>query len=134
MRFQVIHLERPPEGFGLAPPADYEPCYLGEARGYDRNGDGRPDEIRVTFRGRERCYGEDTNHDGVIDTWDLMDDQGNLSKRVHDWNGNGRPDQSWTFDPTRKGCATLVSDRDEDGKPDPGSPIDICEHVSKRAK
>ena len=54
----VISVERPPEGLGLPPPVDYEPCYVGEARAYDRNGDGKFDEVRVTFKGRERCYGD----------------------------------------------------------------------------
>jgi hypothetical protein len=130
MRVQVLSMERPPEGLGLPPPPDYEPCYVGEARGYDRNGDGKIDEVRVSIKGRERCYGEDTNHDGVIDTWDVMDESGNLVKRAHDSNGDGRADQVWTFDPTRKGCATIASDRNGDGKPDPGSPIDVCRELS----
>lgn len=114
IRFHVISMERPPEGVGLPPPPDYEPCYQGEARGYDRTGNGRIDEIRVIFKGRERCYGEDTNHDGVIDTWDLMDDQGHLVKRASDTNGDGRFDRRWTFDPTHKGCATAVVARKGD--------------------
>ena len=117
VRFQVISMEHPPEGVGLRPPPDYRPCYWGEARGYDRTGDGRIDEVRVTFQGRERCYGEDTDHNGVIDTWDLMDEHGALVKRAHDSNGDGRFDQSWTFDPTRRGCATMAPDQDGDGKP-----------------
>ena len=59
MRFQVMNMERPPEGLGLPPPADYQPCFTGEARGYDNNGDGKVDEIRVSAGGKERCYGED---------------------------------------------------------------------------
>jgi hypothetical protein len=86
--------------------------------------------VRVSIKGRDRCYGEDANHDGVIDTWDLMDENGNLVKRAHDSNGDGRVDQSWTFDPKRKGCATIAADRNADGKPDPGTPIDICEQLS----
>jgi hypothetical protein len=130
VRFQVISMERPPEGLGLPPPRDYQPCYWGEARGYDRTGVGKIDEVRVTFNGRERCYGEDMNHDGVIDTWDLMDEHGNLVKRAHDANGDGQLDQSWSFDPTRKGCATVAADYNADGKPDPGSAIDICQQLS----
>ena len=126
MRFQVLSLERPPEGLGLPPPPDYRPCYWGEARGWDRNGDGRIDEVRVTIKGRERCYGEDMNHDGIIDTWDVMDERGNLVRRAHDANGDGRVDQAWTFDPTRKGCATIAVDRNGDGKLDPEAPIDLC--------
>jgi hypothetical protein len=130
MRFQVMNMERPPEGLGLAPPADYQPCFTGEARGYDNNGDGKVDEIRVSAGGKERCYGEDHDHDGKIDTWDLMDDNGNVARRAHDSNGDGRVDQAWTFDPSRDparhGCASIAADLDGDGKPDPGSPLDIC--------
>jgi hypothetical protein len=130
VRFQVISMERPPEGLGLPPPPDYQPCYWGEARAYDRTGDGKIDEVRVTLNGRERCYGEDANHDGVIDTWDLMDEQGNLVKRASDVNGDGRFDQSWTFDPTRKGCATVAGAGEGGGKPEPSGAIDICQQLS----
>ncbi len=128
VRLQVINMERPSEGLGLAPPADYTPCYYGEARGYDSNGDGKPDHVRVSLHGRERCYGDDTNHDGRIDTWDLMDEQGRLIKRAHDTNGDGRVDQHWTFDPTRPGCATIAAD--VDGRVNPGSAIDVCKQLS----
>jgi hypothetical protein len=126
MRFQVISMERPPEGVGLAPPADYIPCYTGEARAYDTNGDGRVDKIKVSINGKDRCYGEDANHDGVIDTWDVMDEAGNLARRTQDTNADGKADQTWTFDPTRKGCGSLTVDRDGDGKNDLGIPLDIC--------
>jgi hypothetical protein len=127
MRVEVISLERPPEGLGLPPPADYTPCYSGEARAYDTDGDGRPDRVKVTVQGKERCYGEDSNHDGVIDTWDLMDESGNLTRRAHDSNGDGKVDQAWTFDPTRKGCGSFSVDRDGDGKNDFGIPLDVCQ-------
>ena len=130
MRFQVIDMERPPEEVGVRPPADYQPCYTGEARGIDTNGDGKVDKITVAVNGKDRCYGEDTNHDGKIDTWDVLDESGNLTKRAHDANGDGRVDQAWTFDPARHGCATISPDRDGDGKPDPGSPIDICQGLA----
>jgi hypothetical protein len=130
MRFQVINMERPTEDVGLPPPSDYTPCYTGEARGYDNNGDGKIDEIRVSVQGKERCYGEDTNHDGVIDTWDVMDESGQLQKRAHDSNGDRRVDQSWTFDPTQHGCATVLLDRDNDGIIDPGSPLRICQNLA----
>jgi hypothetical protein len=127
--FQVINMERPPEGAGLAPPNDYTPCYTGEARGYDTNGDGRVDRIAVTVNGKPRCYGEDSNHDGVIDTWDLMDESGRISRRAHDSDGDRRVDQSWTFDPSLHGCASLALDRDGDGLIDPGDPIHICRQL-----
>lgn len=125
MRFQVISMERPPEGFGLAPPTDYTPCYTGEARAVDTDGDGHVDMVRVAVQGKDRCYGEDTNHDGKIDTWDLVDEGGNLTKRAHDANSDGRVDQAWTFDPARKGCSSIAFDRDHDGQLDPGV-FDTC--------
>ena len=130
VRFQVMNMERPSDGLGLAPPSDYEPCYTGEARGYDTDGDGKVDRIRVAVNGKDRCYGEDTNHDGKIDTWDVMDPNGNLTRRAHDSNGDGRVDQAWTFDPARHGCATIAPDLNGDGKPDPGSIVDICNGLS----
>ena len=101
MRFEIINMERPPEGLGLAPPPDYGPCYWGEARGYDRTGDGRIDEVRVMFKGRERCYGEDTNHDGVIDTWELADEHGEIVKRAQHVQGDGGLNDGATFDHVR---------------------------------
>jgi hypothetical protein len=133
MRFQVMNMQRPGDDLGMPPPADYQPCYAGEARGYDTNGDGHVDRIRVAVAGKDRCYGEDTNHDGKIDTWDVMDEQGNLAKRAHDANGDGRADQAWTFDPARPGCGTVAPDANGDGKPDPGSPVDICRNLAGAA-
>ena len=53
-----------------------------------------------------------------------MDDNGNVARRAHDSNGDGRVDQHWTFDPSRypsrRGCASIAPDLDGDGKPDPG--------------
>jgi hypothetical protein len=100
MRFQVINMERPGDEIGMLPPADYRPCYVGEARAYDTNGDGHVDTVRVSVDGKDRCYGEDTNRDGKIDRWDVTDERGNLAKRTQDTNYDGRADQAWTFDPT----------------------------------
>jgi hypothetical protein len=130
MRFQVMNMERPTDDGSMPPPPDYQPCYAGEARGYDTNGDGKVDKIRVSVNGKDRCYGEDSNHDGKIDTWDVMDENGNLARRAHDSNGDGHADQAWTFDPARRGCATVAPDLDGDGKPDPGSPLDICRSLA----
>jgi hypothetical protein len=126
MRFEVISMEHPGDGLGMPPPADYTPCWSGEARAYDTNGDGKPDKVKVSFKGKDRCYGEDSNHDGVIDTWDMLDEQGNLAKRAHDSNGDGKADQSWTFDPANKGCAKVTVDRNGDGQPDGIGALDLC--------
>jgi hypothetical protein len=126
MRFEVMNMERPSDDGSVRPPADYQACYTGVARGYDTNGDGKVDRIAVAIDGKDRCYGEDSNHDGKIDTWDVTDERGNVTRRAHDSNGDGRVDQVWTFDPSRRGCATVAADRDGDGKADPGPPIDLC--------
>lgn len=133
MRFQLIDMQKPTESIGLQPPLDYQPCYAGEARGLDTNGDGKVDKVVVSVDHKDRCYGEDTDHDGKIDTWDVMDENGNLTKRAQDTNGDGRVDQAWTFDPVRHGCATVAPDLDGDGKPDPGSPLDICRSLASPA-
>jgi hypothetical protein len=134
MTFSFINMERPPEGIGLPPPPDYTPCYAGTARALDTNKDGKPDLIRVSNdSGRDTCIGSDSNHDGKIDTWDVLDDSGQIAKRAHDSNGDGRADQAWTFDPTNPGCAMIHADTDADGKPDPGSPLDVCQHLSGKA-
>ncbi|HEY8089502.1 MAG TPA: hypothetical protein VIF09_16690 [Polyangiaceae bacterium] len=125
-RFEVVNVERPTDDGSAPPPADFQACFAGEAHGYDTNGDGKVDRVTVGTGGKDRCYGEDTNHDGKIDTWDVMDDGGKVARRAHDSNGDGRVDQVWTFDPSRHGCATVSADRNADGKPDPGSPVDIC--------
>jgi len=130
MRVQVISMSNPPDELGAPPPADYTPCWTGEARAIDTDGDGKADRVRVAFQGKDRCYGEDANHDGKIDTWDVVDESGRVTKRAHDSNGDGKVDQVWTFDPTRKGCATVAPDADGDGKPDPGSSVDICQQLS----
>jgi hypothetical protein len=130
MRVEVISLEDQGGDVGLRPPPDYTPCYSGQAVAYDTNGDGHPDKVKVSVQGKDRCYGEDSNHDGKIDTWDVLDEQGRMTKRAQDTNGDGKIDQAWTFDPTRQGCATVALDADGDGKPDPGSPVDICRQLA----
>lgn len=127
MRFQVISMERPPDGVGLPPPADYTPCYTGVAKAYDTDGDGRADRIKVSIDGKDRCYGEDTNHNGRVDTWDVLDEQGRLTKRAHDADEDGKVDQAWTFDPARKGCASVALDRDRDGVIDTTGAVDVCQ-------
>ena len=136
MRFQVINIERPPRASASPRRPTTPPCYTGEARAYDTNGDGKVDGIKVSVNGKDRCYGEDTNHDGNIDTWDVMDESGNLARRAHDSNGDGKVDQAWTFDPTRHGCASFAVDRDGDGKNDLGIPpsADLRRHLASAGR
>jgi hypothetical protein len=131
-RVEVISMERPPDGLGLRPPVDYTPCYYGEARAFDTNGDGTPDKVRISFQGKDRCYGEDADHDGKIDTWDLLNESGQVVRRAHDSNGDGRVDQAWTFDPERRGCAAIAADENADGKADLGEAFDICKSLGAK--
>jgi hypothetical protein len=134
MRFELVNLERPGSDIGLPPPPDFQPCYQGQAKGLDTNGDGRPDVIKVTdASGRETCNGSDTDHDGKIDTWDVMDEKGQLKKRARDTNGDERADETWTFDPARPGCPAIYADKNGDGVPDSESHIDVCGSLAPTA-
>lgn len=127
MRFEFVNLERPGSDIGLRPPPDFQPCYEGQARGLDTNGDSRPDVIKVTdASGRETCSGSDTDHDGKIDTWDVMDEKGQLKKRARDTNGDERADETWFFEPSRPGCPAIYADKNGDGVPDSVAHIDVC--------
>ncbi len=132
MRFELINLERPGSDIGLAPPADFAPCYAGHAEGVDTSGDGKPDYIRVRdANGKDTCHGTDTDHDGKIDQWDVVDHDGKVVRRARDTNGDGRADEHWTYDPNRLGCPLIFADKDGDGRPDSdGRPLDLCNVLS----
>src|SRR5262249_3989673 len=59
------------------------------------------------------------------DTWDYYQN-GRLIRRERDSDGDGIIDQWWQFDPNNPKCATVSSDRNADGKPDPDSVVDLC--------
>jgi hypothetical protein len=121
----------PPTGseITMVPPSDFSSCRMGTRRHQriDGDGDGRTDTIRVVGENDENevCRGTDTNADGKIDTWDLMEN-GRVTRRAHDSDNNGRVDQIWTWpDPTRPSCAVVEKDHDGDGKGDSGK-MDLC--------
>ncbi len=91
---------------------------------YDR--DGRIDEIAL-FRGgqlaeRQRA----TTLRGALDTWNYFEG-GRLVKSLRDSDGDEIIDQWWEY-PKQDApeCALVHSDVDHDGRPDPGSTIDLC--------
>jgi hypothetical protein len=91
---------------------------------YDR--DGRADEIVILQGGVVVRKERETNYDDKIDTWDYYEG-GRLARRERDSNGDAVVDQWWQFtDPSNDKCALVARDEDGDGKPDPGSVIDLC--------
>jgi hypothetical protein len=128
MTFRFIDQgDRPPgDDMGLPPPPAeaFEPCsHVGnKVERIDTNGDGKVDVLRVsTPGGREVCRGVDSNFDGKIDAWDLIDN-GRVVQRAHDSDGNGKVDQHWTWPAAqRPGCGIMQPDLDGDGRPDPGT-------------
>jgi hypothetical protein len=90
---------------------------------FDR--DGRADEIAIYENGQIKLKLRETNFDNKLDTWDYYEN-GRLMRRERDSDGDGIIDQWWQFDPNNPKCATVSSDRNADGKPDPDSVVDLC--------
>ncbi|HVY49744.1 MAG TPA: hypothetical protein VHB21_27810 [Minicystis sp.] len=91
---------------------------------YDR--DGRADEIDLFKDGHLYLKLRETNFDNKIDTWDYYEND-RLVRRERDSDGDGYIDQWWTFnDPANPKCATVATDRNGTGKPDPNSVVDLC--------
>ena len=91
---------------------------------FDR--DGRADEISLSKGGHIYLKLRETNFDNRIDTWDYYEND-RLVRRERDSDGDGIVDQWWTFDdPSKPKCATVATDRDGDGKPDPDTVVDLC--------
>jgi hypothetical protein len=91
---------------------------------YDR--DGRIDEVSVFVGGKLVRKDREMNLDGRVDTWDIFE-EGKLVRRERDSDGDGKIDQWWTFpDPNNLACPVVAVDKDGDGKPDPGSEVDMC--------
>ena len=91
---------------------------------YDR--DGRIDEVAIYVGGKLVRKDREMNLDGRVDTWDIFED-GKLVRRERDSDGDGKVDQWWTFpDPNNLACPIVAVDKDGNGKPDPGSEVDMC--------
>ena len=97
----------------------------------------RPILSSLTISDRQRGEADELqivldDHDGKIDTWDLLNESGQVVRRAHDSNGDGRVDQAWTFDPERRGCAAIAADENADGKADLGEAFDICKSLGAK--
>jgi hypothetical protein len=74
---------------------EHEPCDIASpaAERLDANADGRADLTIVRQGGREVCRAADINLDGVIDTWSYSDPSGQLRRREHDFDRDGKIDE-----------------------------------------
>ncbi|HEY4119262.1 MAG TPA: hypothetical protein VGM56_15455 [Byssovorax sp.] len=91
---------------------------------FDR--DGRVDEIALSKDGHVYLKIRETNFDNKADTWDYYEND-RIVRRERDSDGDGIIDQWWTFgDPANPKCATVATDRNGDGKPDPDTVVDLC--------
>ncbi len=89
---------------------------------YDR--DGVADEIQLYTGGALREKQLSTVRAGRLDTWQLFH-PGRRQRRERDTNGDGIIDEWWFYGPS--GCASIRTDEDADGKPDPRSGFEYCE-------
>lgn len=93
---------------------------------FDFDRDGRVDEIDRFEGGALVRKDRETNLDGKLDTWDFYQG-GKLVSRSRDADGDGKIDQWWRWpNPDKPECALIDSDRDGDGRADPGGTIDLC--------
>ena len=91
---------------------------------YDR--DGRIDEVAIYRDGQIVRKDREMSLDGKVDTWDVYEN-GKLVKQERDSDGDGKVDEWWTFpDPNHPECPLVAKDTTGDGRPDPGSQIDMC--------
>jgi hypothetical protein len=104
----------------------YDAAGLERRRESDFDRDGRADEVTYFQAGAPSRKERETNFDNKIDTWDYYE-YGRLVRRERDSDGDRVIDQWWSFDrPTEPMCATVANDRNADGKPDPGTVVDLC--------
>ncbi len=91
---------------------------------YDR--DGRVDEIALFRGGQVAERHRATTLRGALDTWQYFEG-GRVVKTLRDSDGDEMIDQWWEYPKAdRPGCALVHSDVDHDGRPDPGSTVDMC--------
>jgi hypothetical protein len=63
---------------------------------------------------------------GKLDTWQYYQ-AGKPTRAERDSDGDGRVDEWWVYQPGAKAeCPMMYADADRDGKPDPGSEVNLC--------
>lgn len=92
----------------------------------DFDKDGRPDEVAVREGGQVVSKELETNFDKKLDTWETYA-QGRLLKAERDADADGIIDEWWDYNrPDRPECAVVVTDKNQDGQPDPDTAVDMC--------
>ncbi|NUP05823.1 MAG: hypothetical protein HOW73_07170 [Polyangiaceae bacterium] len=92
----------------------------------DFDKDGRPDEIAVREGGVIVSKELETNYDKKLDTWETYVN-GRLAKAERDSDADGIIDEWWDYNqPDKPECAVVVSDKNQDGEPDPDTAVDMC--------
>jgi hypothetical protein len=100
--------------------------------GFDR--DTLPDEVAYFENGQLVRKERETNNDRKIDTWDYYQG-GRLVREERDSGGDGYVNQWWAFTrPDNLACAIVLTDGDNDGRPDPNSQVDLCAEDDAGAK
>jgi len=125
---QVASFERPDEGRELPPPSSFEVCKAASntRERVDANHNGRLETVSVhALDGSEVCRGSDTDENGRVDTWDMVE-QGHVVKRARDSDENGKVDEVTLWpDPLRPECPVVFADEDGDGIPEVVR-VDVC--------
>lgn len=92
----------------------------------DFDKDGRPDEVAVREGGVIVSKELETNYDKKLDTWESYVG-GRLAKAERDSDADGVVDEWWEYNrPDQPGCAIVVTDKNQDGEPDPDTAVDMC--------
>lgn len=98
----------------------------------DYDWDGRIDEIQLLSAGQLRERQQASTAARRLDTWHFYG-QGRLLRSERDANLDGVMDQWWEYpQPAHPECALVHSDLNGDGRPDPGSSVNLCEQGSAR--
>jgi len=107
-----------------------EPNGAVRRRESDFDRDGRIDEISVLKAGRLFEKHRATTQSGKLDTWHFYR-EGKLTLTQRDTNQDRMIDQWWEYPRPDTQCALVHIDLNRDGRPDPGSSVEVCEEPAK---
>jgi hypothetical protein len=92
----------------------------------DFDKDGRPDEVSIREGGQIVSKELETNFDKKLDTWEVYGG-GRVLKAERDADADGIVDEWWDYNqPDKPECAIVVTDKNQDGQPDPDTAVDMC--------
>lgn len=111
-----------------------DPAGAVRRRESDFDRDGRIDDIAL-YRGGELFERQRaTSLRGRLDTWQYYA-KGKLTRAVRDSDGDSTIDEWWEYPrAARPDCPLVHSDADHDGRPDPGSTVNLCSDELEASK